>query len=328
MGARVSEDNWHQARLISTSGINSVDEQERRATSALLAVIAAVREFGRAVTQPLGAPTGDPSTFVEVHFSSPEQNVTVNGLIRVRHDQRDWTALVQVKTGNGCLEVARVETILELAGTQHFDAVLTISNEIAPAGQHPVAVDRRRLPAVGLYHFTWSHLLAEAVIQKEYRGVVDPDQAWVLGELIRYLEHPRSGTLHPTGVEVIDLTEAMEPSTMNADPMESKAMEMGTMERGTMERGTTGRGSTETATIGSMTSVSRSVSVEPARPAPKLPKRRELRLARSLETGTGTSDSAVPEAGWYQDPGDHRQLRWYDGTAWSERTYPAQAASA
>ena len=30
-------------------------------------------------------------------------------------------------------------------------------------------------------------------MQKEFRGVADPDQAWILGELIRYLEHDRSG---------------------------------------------------------------------------------------------------------------------------------------
>ncbi|MBM7797629.1 hypothetical protein JOE57_000550 [Microlunatus panaciterrae] len=38
-------------------------------------------------------------------------------------------------------------------------------------------------------------MLAEAVLAKEHRGVADPDQAWALGELIRYLEHPRSGAL-------------------------------------------------------------------------------------------------------------------------------------
>jgi hypothetical protein len=38
-------------------------------------------------------------------------------------------------------------------------------------------------------------VLAEAVMQKEFRGVADPDQAWILGELIRYLEHSRSGAM-------------------------------------------------------------------------------------------------------------------------------------
>jgi hypothetical protein len=32
-------------------------------------------------------------------------------------------------------------------------------------------------------------------MQKEFRGVADPDQAWILGELIRYLEHHKSGAL-------------------------------------------------------------------------------------------------------------------------------------
>lgn len=52
----MSEESWHEARLIPTSGINGDDERERRATSALLAVMTAVREFGRATVQPLGAP--------------------------------------------------------------------------------------------------------------------------------------------------------------------------------------------------------------------------------------------------------------------------------
>lgn len=60
---------------------------------------------------------------------------------------------------------------------------------------HPTAVDKRKLKKVELYHWPWSRVLTEAVVQKEHRGVDDPDQAWILGELIRYLEHPRSGAL-------------------------------------------------------------------------------------------------------------------------------------
>ena len=38
-------------------------------------------------------------------------------------------------------------------------------------------------------------LLTIAVQHRVNRGVEDPDQAWILGELIRYLEHPKSGAL-------------------------------------------------------------------------------------------------------------------------------------
>ena len=41
----------------------------------------------------------------------------------------------------------------------------------------------------------WVKVLTEAVKQHQYRGVSDPDQAWILGELIRYLEHSKSGAM-------------------------------------------------------------------------------------------------------------------------------------
>lgn len=49
-------------RLIPVSGIGGPDEQERRATSALLAVIASVKEFARAVLGPLGGASGKVDT--------------------------------------------------------------------------------------------------------------------------------------------------------------------------------------------------------------------------------------------------------------------------
>jgi len=57
-GTTMAEETWHEthaARLIPTSGINGVEEQERRATSALLAVLSSVKEFGRGFVGPFGA---------------------------------------------------------------------------------------------------------------------------------------------------------------------------------------------------------------------------------------------------------------------------------
>ncbi|WP_433292205.1 hypothetical protein ACQP2F_27400 [Actinoplanes sp. CA-030573] len=96
----MSEETWLAARLIPTSGINGADEQERRATSALLAVMSAVREFGRALTQPWGAPAGQVQTFIEVPFRLGDGKFFPDGLIRVSRGQRQWTALVEVKTGS------------------------------------------------------------------------------------------------------------------------------------------------------------------------------------------------------------------------------------
>jgi hypothetical protein len=195
-GDTVAENSWHEARLIPTSGINGAEEQERRATSALLAVMTAVREFGRTLTRPYGAPAGTVETYIEVPFVLGEKKVFPDGLIRVSRGQKMWTALVEVKTGSNELAAEQLENYLDVAREQGFDAVVTISNEIpAVAGQHPTKVDKRKLKKVALHHLSWTQVLAEAVMQKEFRGVADPDQAWILGELIRYLEHPRSGAM-------------------------------------------------------------------------------------------------------------------------------------
>ncbi len=192
----MTEENWHEARLIPTSGINGADEQERRATSALLAVLSAVLEYGRALTKPLGAPAGTITTFIEVPFTLGEKRLYPDGLSRVTRGKTSWTCLVEVKTGSNALAVEQLENYLEIARNEGFDAVLAISNEIpAVAGQHPTKIDRRKLRKVALHHLAWTQVLAEAVLQKEFRGVADPDQAWILGELIRYLEHSRSGAL-------------------------------------------------------------------------------------------------------------------------------------
>jgi hypothetical protein len=195
-GLVMSQPGWQVARLIPTSGINGADEQERRATSALLAVMSAVREFGRSLTQPLGAPAGPVHTYIEVPFVLDTHKAVPDGLVTVTRGNRTWTALVEVKTGTNELRAEQLEMYLEVAREQGFDALITVSNEIPPGyGQHPTKVDKRKLKKVALHHIPWTKVLYEAVLQKEHRGVADPDQAWILGELIRYLEHPKSGAM-------------------------------------------------------------------------------------------------------------------------------------
>ena len=189
-------ESWQPAQLIPTTGIGGATEQERRATSALLAVLGAVSEFGRTVTAQCGAPVGKIETFIEVGFPLGDKRVIPDGIIRVSRGSRRWTALVEVKTGDNTLDKAQVEAYLDVAKEQGFDAVVTISNEIpTAAGQHPVDADKRRLRRVALHHLSWTALLTMAVVERAHRGVKDPDQAWILGELIRYLQNPRSGAL-------------------------------------------------------------------------------------------------------------------------------------
>jgi len=192
----VGEESWHAARLIPTSGINGADEQERRATSALLSVMTAVREFGRSFTMRFGAPAGPIEAYIEVPFPCGETTLYPDGLLRVARGKKTWTALVEVKTGTNCLAAPQLESYLDIAREHGFDAVITLSNEIpAIPGTHPTAIDKRKLRKVALHHVPWTEVLTEAVVHKVHRGIADPEQAWILGELIRYLEHPRSGAL-------------------------------------------------------------------------------------------------------------------------------------
>lgn len=190
------DERWEPARLFSVSGVGAAQEQERRATSALLSCMVAVRRFGRAVTAHLGAPAGPLETFLEVPFKLGEHTVQPDGVIKVARGGRVWTALLEVKTGTGQLRVDQVEHYLDVARARGYDAVVTLSNEIAPAaGVHPVDVDGRKLKKVALHHLSWAEVLHEARMLLDHRGAEDQLQAWLLHEYIRYLTHPRSGAV-------------------------------------------------------------------------------------------------------------------------------------
>ena len=189
------ESEWTPARLIPTVGIRGQEEQERRATSSLLAVMGAVPEFGRSLLKELDAPKGRISPFAEVRFTDVDGKVSIpDGAIVVERGKTRWSCLVEVKTGSAALTAEQVTRYLDIARDNGIDAVVTISNDITPDVMHsPVAVDKRKLRKVALRHLSWWRVITEAVVQHRFRGVADPDQAWILGELIAYLDHEASG---------------------------------------------------------------------------------------------------------------------------------------
>lgn len=213
------EDTWVPARLFSIYGVGAGEEQEKRATSALLSTMMGVRPFARAVTAHLGAPAGAVETFLEVPFTLGERRVVPDGMVRIARAGKIWTALVEVKTGTGQLRKEQVEAYLDAARDNGYDAVVTISNEIAPGtGEHPVDVDQRKLRSVALFHLSWAEILHEARMVLTHRGVADSMQAWVLHELIRYLEHPRSGAtgFDDMGAGWVTVREAVAAGTLRA----------------------------------------------------------------------------------------------------------------
>jgi hypothetical protein len=197
-GGEVRSDTqaWPHARLLPTYGIRGQEEQEKRATACLLAVMHGVPEFGHALLGELGAPKS-PSidTYAEVRFKNADGKTDIpDGAIVCERGGKRWTCLVEVKTGSASLKDEQVGRYLDIAREQGFDGVLTISNQITHgASESPVEVDGRKLRKTTLWHLSWWRVLTEAVVQSRFRGVSDPDQAWILRELIHYLSSDVSG---------------------------------------------------------------------------------------------------------------------------------------
>ncbi len=193
--AEQTVDAWLPARLIPTGGIKGQQEQEARATSALLAVLKAVPEFAQAVLKPVGAPKGQMSTYVEVPLKDADGKVhRPDGAIVIERGKTRWSCLVEVKTGDAELTSEQVTRYIDVGKRHGFDAVLTISSAITSSVDDlPMTIHGTKLRAMPVKHLSWWRIITEAVVQERYRGISDPDQAWILSELIAYLDHESSG---------------------------------------------------------------------------------------------------------------------------------------
>lgn len=213
-------EGWSHARLIPTAGIRSELERERRASSCLLAVMHGVPEFGFALLRELGAPKSPTiETYAEVRCKDAAGKVVIpDGAIVCKRGTKRWACLVEVKTGTNALADDQVAAYLDVARDNGFDGVLTISNQItAASSESPVNLDgrkKRRPPT--LWHFSWWRILTEAVVQSRYRGVSDPDQAWILRELIHYLSSEASGAMgfEDMGEHWVDVRRAAQGGTL------------------------------------------------------------------------------------------------------------------
>jgi hypothetical protein len=191
------DDRWPVARLIPLTTASGVEAKERNAASALLAVLSHVDEFGKTLLKPLGAPVGKIEAFIETPFKLDNgKTIRPDGLIGVSRAGKTWWAFIECKIADQELTASQMEAYLDLARSVGVDAVLSISNHyVTSSNEYPIAIDRKKLRRVSLHHWSWVRLLTEAEVQRQHRGVKDPDQAYLLGELIRYLSDPRSGVV-------------------------------------------------------------------------------------------------------------------------------------
>lgn len=221
-------DEWVSARLLPTAGIRNQAEQEKRATSALLAVMSAVPDFCHALLTGMKAHKGKISTYTELRFRDGEERLHIpDGAIVIERGQKTWSCLVEIKTDGAELEGDQASRYLDLAREHGFDGFLTISNQIcAGAKELPYSVRKSKLRGLTVHHLSWWHVLTEAIVQHRFRGISDPDQAWILGELIRYLDDEKSGAagFEGMGQAWVRVREGARNGTLRADTPEARTI--------------------------------------------------------------------------------------------------------
>ncbi|MEU9096242.1 TerD family protein [Streptomyces sp. NPDC048361] len=188
-------DAWRAARLFPASTLKSDREREMRATSVLLAVMTQVPEFGRRLTAAFGAPAGRMETFTEVSLPHGDSPRRPDGVIRVERAGKLWTALVETKTNGNALKSEQIQAYMDIAARRGYEAVITLSNDVALEGSSLVDVktDGRRKHKVALWHLSWAEVTQQAQLLIRHEGVRNEAHAWLLQELLHYLQHDNSG---------------------------------------------------------------------------------------------------------------------------------------
>ncbi|MER7055937.1 TerD family protein [Streptomyces sp. NPDC000351] len=188
-------DSWKQARLFPVSVLKSDRDREMRATSVLLSVMAQVPEFSRRLTAGFGAPAGRMETFTEVSLPHGDSPRRPDGVIRVERAGKLWTALVETKTNGNALKTDQVQAYTDIAARRGYEAVITLTNDVALEGSPlvDVKIDKRRKHKVALWHLSWAEVTHQAQMLIRHEGVSNATHAWLLQELLHYLQHENSG---------------------------------------------------------------------------------------------------------------------------------------
>ena len=217
-------------RLIPTVSPGAV---ERRAVSIMLSALVSVEEFRRVMLHSIGRRVGNRthvSALTEVVFSGErplleqQDNGRPDGALVLRTGQNEWKALIEAKTDSDELKEEQISQYVDYAKKYGFNAVITISNQfVAMPDHHPVAIDRRRLQKLELFHWSWTFLLTQAQVLIESDVIENSDQRYILQEVLAYFNSPKSGVkgFSQMNKEWTDLSQGCRPdSKLNASSPE------------------------------------------------------------------------------------------------------------
>ncbi len=177
-------------------------QKEQKTLSIALATLTSVQPFAERIFSMIGQKLGKRAMvdcYTEVTLTNEIKNLKdrPDGLIVVKNGRNSWSALVEAKVGKSVIEAEQLERYIQLAKLNGVDAIITITNQLTPSPEiHPVW--KRALPkGLQLFHMSWASIFTQAFLLAADKN--DPfrndDEAFLVSELIRYLEHAASGVL-------------------------------------------------------------------------------------------------------------------------------------
>ena len=102
-----------------------------------------------------------------------------------------WTALLEAKIDNTEIREEQVHKYAEIARNYGIDAVITLSNQLAPLPSHvPYSVPKRLSNRVQCFHMSWISVLTQAALILRDNDDVSREHAFILEEMARYFRTP------------------------------------------------------------------------------------------------------------------------------------------
>ena len=185
-----------RARLIPTF---AEPRKEQRTVSVLLATLSAVPSFARqllACCEVRMGKTSELHSYTEVEFASPDGscNGRPDGILSLLTRKSRWSALIEAKIDKAEIDEEQIQKYAVIARNHGIDAVITFSNQLVPLPTHlPYTVPKRFSQRVKFFHISWISVLTQALLVLRDQRELSNEQAFILEEMTRYLEHPNSG---------------------------------------------------------------------------------------------------------------------------------------
>ena len=171
--------------------------RENRLLSIFLALLPHMPVLARNLFATIGLRVGE-RTKIEcwsevVPTQGEHLNKRPDGLIVVKTSKTTWSALVEAKIKKNPLDEEQVTKYLEVAKDSGIDAVITISNQfVARADHSPVKVPKLLLKKTDLFHWSWTYIQTQCeTLSRDM--IEDSEQAFMLAEFLRLLEHKDTG---------------------------------------------------------------------------------------------------------------------------------------